>query len=94
MMVKMGNMSVGIEIAKTLCRTWNTILGRNNNTIVSSQQKHHLHVGTKTFLRPYSGPKMLIVTSKNFLLAHQFYWIQIIFLSETKCLWLPQYVPK
>jgi hypothetical protein len=25
---------------------------------------------------------------------NQFYWMQIIFLSGTKCLWLPQYVNK
>ena len=33
---------------------------------------------------------------KNFCACkkNQFYWIQIIFLSETKCLWLPQYINK
>ena len=46
----MGNINGSIETPKTLCRTWNTILGRNKNTIVLSHQKHHLHVGTKTFL--------------------------------------------
>ena len=36
---KMGNINVGIETPKKECRTWNTILGRIKNTIVSSHQK-------------------------------------------------------
>ena len=52
---------------------------------------------------PFTGPKMFcagpkiwlhIVTLHKLLCSHknQFYWMQIIFLSGTKSLWLAQYV--
>ena len=55
---------------------------------------------------PFTGPKMFcggpnflcqpknLVPLQNLLCKHkkQFYWMQIIFLSGTKWLWLPQYV--
>ena len=51
-----------------------------------------------------AGPNILsspniwlhLVPLQNLLCRHknQFYWMQIIFLSGTKCLWLPQYVNK
>ena len=54
---------------------------------------------------PFTGPKMFcagpklrlhFVSLQKLLCRHkkQFYWMQIIFLSGTKCLWLPQYVSK
>ena len=54
---------------------------------------------------PYTSPKIFwaspklwlhLVTLQKLLCWHknQFYWMQIIFLSGTKCLWLPQYVNK
>ena len=43
-----------------------------------------------------AGPKIWLhlVPLQKLLCRHknQFYWMQIIFLSDTKCLWLPQYV--
>ena len=45
-----------------------------------------------------ASPKIWLhlVSLQNLLCWHknQFYWKQIIFLSGTKCLWLPQYVHK
>ena len=38
---------------------------------------------------PFTGPKMFCAGTKK-----QFYWMQIIFWSGTKCLWLAQYVNK
>ena len=58
---------------------------------------------------PFTGPKILVqifwtsqkiwlhlVPLQKLLCRHknQFYWMQIIFLSGTKCLWLAQYVNK
>ena len=40
-------------------------------------------------LTAFSASSKLLWRCKN-----QFYWMQIIFLSGTKCLWLPQYVNK
>ena len=55
--------------------------------------------GPKCFVRVQSfwaSPKIWLhlVPLQKLLCWHknQFYWIQIIFLSGTKCLWLPQYV--
>ena len=53
----------------------------------------------------FTGPKMFwaspkiwlhLVPLQKLLCWHknQFYWMQIIFLSGTKCLWLPQYINK
>ena len=46
----------------------------------------------------WSSPKVWLhlVPLQKLLCWHknQFYWMQIIFLSGTKCLWLPQYVNK
>ena len=69
-----------------------------------------LKVSTLLMPCPFAGPKMFCAgpnilcqsknltafsaSSKTFVLAQQFYWMQIIFLSGTKCLWLPQYINK
>ena len=46
----------------------------------------------------WASPKIWLhlVPLQNLLCRHkkQFYWMQIIFLSGTKCLWLPQYLNK
>ena len=46
----------------------------------------------------WASPKiwLYLVPLQKLLCRHkkQFYWMQIIFLSGTKCLWLPQYVNK
>ena len=46
----------------------------------------------------WASPKIWLhlVPLQKLLCRHknQFYWMQIIFLSGTKCLWLPQYVNK
>ena len=47
-----------------------------------------LWASTKIWLHLVPHQKLLCWHKK------QFYWMQIIFLSSTKCLWLPQYVNK
>ena len=50
------------------------------------------------FCMPIAGPKfwLNLVPLQKLLYWHknQFYWMQIIFLCCTKCLWLPKYVNK
>ena len=48
------------------------------------------------FFEPAKKIWMHLVPLQKLLCWHknQFYWMQIIFLSGTKCLWLPQYVNK
>ena len=84
-------------------RTKNPAFATNIETIVSIVKNNFCPVSqvAKCFV-PFQifwvSPKIWLhlVPLQKLLCWHkkQFYWMQIIFLSGTKCLWLPQYVNK
>ena len=55
----------------------------------SSQDLVYMYIYMKTKALSFYRSQNVLCRHKN-----QFYWMQIIFLSDTKCLWLPQYVDK
>ena len=81
---------------KFLCR-WNHIVGFCFFVTHSPQKRAAVFMNFFLMPCPFAGPK-IFCASPNFLIQPKnltaFYWMQIIFLSGPKCLWLPQYVNK
>ena len=65
---------------------------KNEYTFIQTEKAKSSHFDRTRGDKKQIFPTLVPLQKPLCLHKNQFYWMQIIFLSGTKCLWLPQYV--